>query len=339
MRRSCRVPLPLLVFAAALLALAPAAARAGIISGQPGSEASQQAAAGVSFSLDATAGLVEGTATEVAFYYPYGRKFKLSELTWDLKDIVMAGVNGSVSYSRLRLNLGVSKALNAGNGLMVDRDWNYSDVQSSSLKPTDRNWTDQSRHPDTSLDEGISLDLNLSVLALQAGSFSLRGLAGFRYDAWKWSARGGTYVYSTKYYGSRDLTGAFPAGEQVITYEQQYAIPYLGVGANWTRPAFQVESHLRFSKAVSARDSDEHLLRDVRFEGEFSGGTYLGLGLNATWAFAEHWAATLGVEYTKIPELTGDVSISGKEGSGFFGGGGGISMNATAVTVGAGYRF
>ena len=176
--------------------------------------------------------MVEGTATELAFDYPNGRKFKLSELTWDFKNVVMAGVHGSVGIGRrFRLDLGVRSALTAGSGMMVDRDWDYPDSVSASLEPNDSNWTDESRHPDTSLDQGTILDLNLSVLALQTGPFSLRGIVGYKNDTWKWSARGGTYIYSTEYYGSRDATGSFPAGVEVISYEQRYSIPYFGVGA------------------------------------------------------------------------------------------------------------
>ena len=75
------------------------------------------------------------------------------------------------------------------------------------------------------------------------------------------------------------------------------------------------------------------------FEGDFAGGTYVGLGLNATWAFTRHWSATLGVEYQSISEITGDVTVSGEEGHGQFPGGGGIGMSASLFSLGAGYRF
>ena len=295
---------------------------------------------GFSFSLGASLGMVEGTASELAFYYPNGTKFKLSELSWDLKDVVMAGVHGSVGYGRwFRLNLGVWSALTEGSGTMVDRDWNYPDGISAFLEPNDNNWTHESRHPDTSLDKGTILDLDLSVLALQSGPFSLRGIVGYKNDSWKWSARGGTYIYSTGDSGSRDATGTFPEGVEVISYKQQYSIPYIGVGAGWTQPAFRVEGHLLFSPAVSASDSDYHNLRGVLFEGDFSGGTYVGLGLSAGWEFARHWSATLAVEYQSIPEIIGDSTVSGAEGYGFFEGGGGIAMSAASVALGAGYHF
>jgi outer membrane protease len=293
-----------------------------------------------SLSLGASVGVVEGTASELAFSYPLGRKFKLSELTWDIKDVLMGGVQGTLGLGRrVRLNLGAWFAFTEGNGMMVDRDWNYPDSVSAVLLPNGRNWSDESRHPDTSLDEGIVLDQNLNVTALKLGAFSLHGLVGFKYDSWKWSSRGGTFIYSTEFYGSRDATGAFPAGQPVITYKQQYSIAYIGVGASWSRPAFQLETHLVYSGWVFARDSDFHVLRDVRFEGDFSGGTYIGLGLKAAWAFTQHWSAALGVEYQTIPEITGDVEISGSEGRGVIRDGGGLAMNALSLALEAGYRF
>jgi len=187
------------------------------------------------------------------------------------------------------------------------------------------------------LDRGIILDQSLSILALELGKFSLSGIVGFKYDTWKWTARGGTYTYS--YDGFRDTTGSFPAGREVITYEQKYSIPYFGVGASWAPSAFQLETHLLFSPLVFATDSDYHALRGVLFEGEFSGGIYFGAGLNAVWSFSPHWSVALGVEYQTIPQITGDVTISGDEGNYVFGGGAGLGMSAASVTLGAGFHF
>jgi len=308
--------------------------------GQPAAGSLQTPGAGISFALDASVGVLEGTASELVYYYPYGRKFKLSELTWDLKDVVVAGLHGSVGYTRwFRLNLGVWSALTAGNGTMVDRDWEYPDIVSAFLEPNAQNWTHESRHPDTSLEKGTIVDLNLSVLAWQTGPFSLRGIVGYKNESWKWSARGGTYIYSTADAGFRGATGSFPDGLEVISYEQRYSIPYVGVGASWTKPAFQLEAHLLFSPAVSASDSDYHNLRGVLFEGDFSRGTYFGLGLGAGWEFARHWSATLAVEYQSIPEIIGDYTVSGAEGSGFFEGSSGIAMSAVSIALGAGYHF
>lgn len=340
MSRAPRSTVPSIVLAAALVVLGPVSARALHPAGPNDPGPLQNSTDGVSFSLGASVGLVEGTGTELAFYYPFGEKSKLSELTWDIKDVTMASLHGSIGIGRrVRFNLGVSSALTEGDGTMVDRDWIYPDYVSAYMEQDSGNWSDQSRHPDTTLDEGTVVDVNLSVMAVEAGAFSLRGIAGYKHDTWRWSARGGTFIYSTEYFGSRDYAGSFPEGQEVIVYEQRFSIPYFGFGASWTTPAFQAESHVLFSPIVFASDTDHHVLRGVYFEGEFDGGIYLGLGLNATWAFARHWAATLGVEYQTIPEITGDVTVTGDEGYGFYGEGGGIALNAVKFALGAGYRY
>lgn len=339
--RSNWFPVTALALAAflATFATVPARAVSARVRADPWSE-TRSKAGGVSFSIDASLGVLEGTASELVYDYPAGNKFKISELTWDLKDVVMAGVEGSVGFGRrFRLNVGVKSALAGGEGLMVDRDWDYPESVTAFLNASDQNWTHESRHPDTSLDEGTMVDLSLSVVAMQSGPFSLRGIVGYKHDTWKWSARGGTFIYSTEYPGSRDLIGMFPEGVSIITYEQRYSIPHVGVGASWTQPSFQLDARLLFSPLVSASDSDYHVLRGVLFEGDFSGGTYLGLGLKATWTITRHWSAALGVEYQSLPERIGDVTITGLEGNGYFAGGGAIALSATTMTLGAGFRF
>lgn len=335
MTRARCLAVPLLI---AVWLGAPAAASALHAGGPAAPGALQAGAGGVSFSLGASAGVAEGTASEFAFYYPFGTKFKLSELTWDLKDVAIGGVQASVGFGRrLRLNLGVWSALSEGTGMMVDRDWDYPESFTLFVDPGGDNWTHESRHPDTTLERGIVLDQNLSLLALQRGAFALAGVVGFKYENWKWSARGGTFVYSAD--GFRDTVGSFTPGVLVIEYEQRYLIPYVGLSAGFSGPALQVETHLHFSPVVSATDTDYHALRGVTFEGSFVGGVYLGAGLSAVWRFVPRWYAALAVEYQTIPEIVGDVTITGSEGSGFFGSGGGLAMSMATVTAGAGYRF
>ncbi len=338
MRRSYRSRLVSVLVASALGAFAAEPALAMHASGATGPWSLRTAGDGGFVSFGVSVGQFSGTASELVFDYPLGRKFKISELTWDLEDIAVAGVQASAGFGgRWRVDLGVWSAINEGSGMMVDRDWIYDDAETLSLDPGDDNWTHESLHPDTSVDAGTMFDLNLSVLALHSGPFSLRGIFGFKSDLWRWSARGGTYVYSVAEF--RDSSGSFESGVQVIEYEQQYAIPYLGIGADWTTPTLSVDGHLLLSALVSASDSDYHNLRDTRFEGEFTGGTYVGLGVAATWAFAPRWFATLGVEYESVAGLTGDVTMSGPDGRWRFPDGGGVDMNAVLATLGAGYRF
>ena len=327
-----------LALAAALAACVPTSAQAMYASGAAIPWSHQPVGGGGALSLGASVGRVGGSASELVFVYPFGSKTTYSELTWDIKDVTVAGVEASVRLgARFRLNAGYWSAIDEGSGDMVDRDWLYTEEGFLVLAPGDDDWTDESRHPDTSVDEGTMFDVNLSFQALQAGSFSLLGIVGYKSDTWGWSSRGGTYVYTEESF--RDTVGTFPEGEQIISYEQQYDIPYIGVGANWARPAFRVDARVLLSTLVSATDSDYHTYGARDYEGDFSGGTFVGFGLNAAWIFAPHWFATLGVEYQSISEMTGDVTITRPEGRFSYEDSGGVAMDATMVTLGAGFRF
>ena len=343
----CRVVVAL---AAAFSALIPAAAQAMHAANTlPASK--EWTPSSVSFSLEPSIGLLEGTADEYVFDYPSGRKFKLSELNWDLKNVAMAGLQAGIGFGgRFRVNIGYWSALTEGDGRMVDRDWAYrSYFDAGLIDPNnigDGDWTHRSVHPDTTLDNGSLFDLNLSFVPLKYGPFALSIIQGYKRNQWKWSARGGTAVYTPLMDpNTADLAQFrshlvdFTPGVRIISYEQEYSIPYIGLGATLAGASYVLESHVLLSNAVMATDRDYHDERSVLFEGDFSGGHYVGIGLSATWAFARHWTARLGVEYQVISEIVGDVTISGAEGRWFDESGGGIAMNATMYSLGAGYRF
>jgi outer membrane protease len=323
--------------AVALAAFAPATAGAAVTSqGSAGSISTQ--AGGLSFSLGASVGQVEGTAKELVFDNSVVKKFKLSELTWDITEVVMAGVQGSLGFGeRFHANLGYWTALNKGNGGMVDRDWLYSPAGMAQIEPDADNWTHESKHPNTHLEKGSMLDLNLTGQIWQAGPFSVSGIAGYKIDDWKWSARGGTFVYSVDTF--RDTVGSFPDNQKVIVYEQEYNIPYLGIGAGWSGATFAVDGRLLLSNWVSATDTDNHVLRSTIFEGDFSDGTFVGVGVSATWNFAPRWFATAALDYQSISEITGDVTMRSPQGDAVFRNGGGIAEDSTLLSLGAGFAF
>ena len=288
--------------------------------------------------MGVSVGELTGSGTELAFDYPQGQKATLSELTWDLKDVAVAGVQASARLGqRIRVNFGYWWAIDRGNGMMVDRDWLFAPTGSVLTPTTDENWTDESRHPDTTVDSGTMVDANVAAVVLQSGPFSLHGILGVKNESWHWSARGGTYVYS--YYDFRDSVGSFDSDQEVINYEQRFTIPYGGVGASWRKRTFAVETHLLLSPFVHATGSDYHALRDMTFEGDFFGGTFVGVGMNARWAFARRWSVALAVDYESVPEITGDVTITAPFFEEVYGVGGGIAMHNTMATLGLGYRF
>jgi plasminogen activator len=253
-------------------ALVPAAAGAFQAAPAPGSPGALRVGSGaVTFALDASVGLLEGTARELVFDYPLGTKFKVSELTWDLKDVAMAGLTASAGFGpRVRLNASVWSALNDGSGSMRDRDWLYTSYFEAGLISPDNigeaAWTDESRHPDTSVDTARAFDVNVCVSALQSGSFSLSGIAGWKWQKYRWSARGGTATYTPMLDAStadlahfREFSYEFTPGVEVVAYEQTFSIPYLGLSAAWAGPALRLEGHVLLSALVSAEIGRAHV--------------------------------------------------------------------------------
>lgn len=343
-QRLSRIAVPLVRFVALLGAAAVAAPGWAQTSGMPPGSTQTQAG-NVTFSLGASIGQVGGTAYE-RVYAPQYRDFKVSELKWDISNVAVAGVQGQVGFaggvaSRFRFNLGYWAAVSEGDGEMVDRDWLLRDTQS------DDDWTHESRHPDTTVDSGSVLDLNLDFKAFSRGSFSLSGIVGYRRDEWEWSSRGGSYVYSFDrnddgYYSSdefRAYQGNFPEGQLVIEYTQEYAMPYLGLGLEWAWRVFQLQGHLLYSPLVSAEDHDYHALRGITFDGDFSDGDWFGVDASAKWFFTPRWFASVTVAYEKFDEIIGSVTEISPEGRYVYGDSGGTELETVMLLLGVGFRF
>ena len=318
-------------------ALAPAAASA-MHASTPSPWAASGSGGGLSWAIEGSVGAIGGKAYERVYDYPGGDKFKLSQLDWELKNIALVGVEGSVSIAeRFQVNLGYWTAVSEGDGQMVDYDWMLLSAD------TDDEWTHRSIHPGTSLDSGSVFDVNLHVKAIDVGPVALSGIVGYLRDEWEWSARGGTYIYSDYENGGfRDQEGSFPAGKLAIGYRQTYTTPYLGVACDGDWGAFQLQAFLRYSPWVSAEDSDLHNLRTPprTFDGSFSGGTFFGAGLQGTYFFTPSLFVSAALDVERFSEITGDVKIyDGGDYLGTAPDGGSVELGVAAVLLSAGYRF
>ncbi|STM21135.1 outer membrane protease [Escherichia coli] len=73
---------------------------------------------------------------------------------------------------------------------MVDQDW-----MDSSNPGT---WTDESRHPDTQLNYANEFDLNIKGWLLNEPNYRLGLMAGYQESRYSFTARGGSYIYSSE---------------------------------------------------------------------------------------------------------------------------------------------
>ena len=130
-------------------------------------------------------GYLNGDSSELV-YGENGRK--LSELNWELDDVPMLNVGGSISpRSWLTISADFWTRLNRGSGTMDDYDFlaiNYD------------GYTHWSHHDNTDLTQGFMFDLNAAFTFYTFEETSFSALVGYKYDTWEWEARGGNYFYS-----------------------------------------------------------------------------------------------------------------------------------------------
>lgn len=283
-------------------------------------------------------GLLNGAAKEHVYdneVFP-GRRYQLSRLDWDLKDVVMGGLQFSVRpikhdlWDALTLNFGYWNALTEGDGEMDDYDW---------MDPDSSDWTHYSLS-DVDVTEGYILDLNAAWDVVEWKDLIVRGFLGYKQNGWTWEDSGRYLLYPEYGYVPQDLYG-----DNMINYEQEFRMPYLGASVDWTKGDFTVAGRLTYSPSVEATDWDEHVARSLHFKEEFEGGDMLGFGLDVRYAFSRgllqgaFLAAALDVQ--TIDLIVGDMEYYDAS-TGERGGGrdlAGIENEYWVLSLGGGYRF
>ena len=284
-------------------------------------------------------GLLDGAAKEHVYDYETadGSRRQLSRLDWDLKNIAMGGVNFSVRpikrnvWDALTLNFGYWNALTEGSGEMDDYDW---------LDPYSTDWTHYSLS-DVDVTEGYVFDLNVAWDVVEWQDLVVRGFLGYKQNGWTWEDSGRYLLYPEYGYVPQDL-----GGDNMINYEQEFRMPYIGASADWTRGDFTVSGRLTYSPSVEATDWDEHVGRGMNYKEEFEGGDMLGFGLDIRYAFSRgplkgaFLAAAFDMQ--TIDLIVGDMEMYGDETNGLVykdNDVAGIENNYTVFSLGGGYRF
>lgn len=211
-------------------------------------------------SLALYGGYLRGQSRELVFDSATGKK--VSELFWKIDDtLVVGGALALRPVEWLTLTVGGWTPVRARNH-MDDYDW---------LKEGQPGWSDWSSHGDTRLDRGHMIEAGVALQVAQFGQTRLFDgarlhlLAGYRWLNMKWTAFGGTYVYSSAT-GFRDREGTFPDGEAGISYEQWLETPYVGLGGSATAGRWSFSGELTGSLWGRADARDFHYDRTLIFE-------------------------------------------------------------------------
>lgn len=252
-----------------------------------------------SLSVQGSVGLLNGSAVESVYTTVEGSRYKLSELDWDIKNVVMVGANLSVALqNKIWLNAGLWGAATQGSGQMNDWDWLLEEQGSP--------WTHWSLS-DVDITRASLLDFNVAVEVIRVGGLGVRGIAGYKYNAWQWEDHGIRHIYSAGGGFRNDV--AEDDGSTGIIYEQWFHIPYLGVGLNYTNSGWVVDGYALVGPYITANDRDQHLSRQLYFEEDFTGGQYFGAGARAAYVFPCGIFLSTALDGQMIPEIIGDTTV------------------------------
>lgn len=300
--------------------------QAGVIAG-PKTE--PRATLAAQFSM----GLLNGDAVEHVYDYEgaNGGRRPLSRLDWDLKDVVMGGGQVSARVTeRLSMNGGLWLALTEGSGEMDDYDW---------MDPGSSDWTHYSLS-EVDVTEGYIIDMNLGWELIRSESAALRAVAGYKQNGWSWEDRGVYALYPELGYIPYPFDG-----QNLINYEQEFRIPYLGLGTDLKSGALTLSGCVNWSPLVEANDWDHHVARNIKFKETFEEGDMLGAGVEVRYLIEQGFlrGVFLGasIQYQQIDLIVGDMEAVDLETGDYYAGKdeAGIENEYTAFMFSAGFSF
>lgn len=230
--------------------------------------------------------------------------YTLSHLIWESTAPVLRG--------SMAIDVGSGFSIRAegaaaayGKSYMEDYDWLKGD-------DTFDNWSHRSQHPDTSLDYYYSGGASLAYELVSDETATVRVHGGFKYTDVQWSARGGSYLYSSTG-GFRDIPGSIPDGAAAITYRQQLPEVFVGVDGDEQYGSVRVGGLLRGGMTFLSRATDDHWRTGVRFTDDLYLAPTVTAGADVGFALSTNAELTIAARYDHVFEHRGDTTYSGAE--------------------------
>jgi len=224
----------------------------------------------------------------------------MSKLIWEIEPQYMAGLGFSIQKQWVVIHGDAWLPLTDGDSTMDDYDW-IMEGQS---------WSDWSHHDDTSVTKAQIVDINAELLIprLSSNHFTASVFLGFKYESFKWEARGGSYIYSMESY--HDTTGEFTPGLLSVSYGQTYRTPYLGFGLRGNYKNLDISGRFIGSTFAEGDSDDLHHLRNINISTDITGGNMYSFEIAANYKFLQHYSLELAYNYTSYDSMKGNVTYS-----------------------------
>ncbi|ENK6897016.1 omptin family outer membrane protease [Escherichia albertii] len=258
-------------------------------------------------SANISLGTLSGQTKERVYLSEEGGR-KASQLNWKYNNAAI--IKGGLNWDLLpRVSVGASgwTTLAHRGSNMVDRDW------LDATKPS--TWTDESKHPDTRLNFANEFDLNIKGWLLNQPGYRVGVMVGYQESRYSFTAKGGSYIYSSEEGGGRDEIGSFPDGERAIGYKQRFKMPYIGLTGSYRYDDFEFAGEFKYSCWVKASDNDEHYNPEKRitYRSNVNRQNSYSVSLNTGYYITPE--AKLYVEgiWSRITNKKGDTSLYARD--------------------------
>ncbi|WP_168349635.1 omptin family outer membrane protease [Rhizobium leguminosarum] len=196
-----------------------------------------------------------GLANIKAQEFVYEGDRKLSQLNWESQGMTLFTVGVDAHIDNDWSLKGSVEIGTGGNGHMVDYDWDSGEHD---------DWSDRSIHPLTELDHYVAGAIQLNRIIYRNETSSIAVGAGVQYTDVKWTAYGGSGIYSSKG-GFRNDPWKDPDWERGISYQQQIPIGFLSLSGEYNFGDLTISGGLQTGLSFGIKDIDDHWLRDLRF--------------------------------------------------------------------------
>lgn len=258
-------------------------------------------------SINISLGALSGKTKE-RVYFPDKDSRKISQLDWKYNNAaIIKGEFDRDLAPWLSIRAAGWHTLGAHGSNMVDRDW-------LAPYPHTKLWTDESRHPNTSLNYANEFDLGIKgwVLNEPARRFGL--MAGYKESRYSFKAVGGTYTYSGNG-GFRNITGSLPDGGRMVGYKQRFKMPYIGLTGNYRYADIEFSGEFKYSGWVQTSDNDEHYARRITYRSKVDKQNYYSVAVNAGYYVTSNAKIYVEGAWDRITNKKGSTSIYDRVGN------------------------